>query len=543
MTDKNYDVIIIGAGPNGLELGAYLSKAGLKTVVLERRLEMGGGLATEFVTLPDYFHNTHAVYMMMVDYAPVYKDLQLEEKWGLQHIYPSLQAHMPLSDGRSICLYSDLDRTCASIAQISRKDADSYRELMAIAKRAVAGLIGPGTYVPPMPLLDHVVHLQKTDLGREVAEYGEKSPKDIVEEFFENEHVRALMLYYATHWGVQYDQPGMGYLVLLYLERATNYRLVRRGSHMAAQAIHKSMYESGGLVLNSQRIKRIIVEDGTARGVELDDGTTIFASKAVASTVDPHQTFLKLVGEEHLDEDFAEQIKQWQWEKYSLTGLHLALKEAPNFTTAKANPEINQAFVHVLGFETAEDLMKEYDAIYRGEVTATGGFNCCFPSVHDPYQAPAGKATGILSRMTPYDLKDGGPTKWYDIKYKEWVAEQFLNTLNKYAPNMNKDTVLYKYISTPIDIENKFVNMVKGSYKQGLYHPLQMGIFRCNEECSRNRSPIKNLYVAGSSIYPGGTVIWGAGYGAANAIAEDLGIDKWWSEPEIVTTARSKGYL
>ena len=542
MTQKNVDAIVIGAGPNGLELGAYLSKAGLKVLVLERRHEMGGGLATESVTAPGFLHNTHAVYMMMADYAPVYSDLELESKYGLKHIYPSLQIAMPLSDGRAICLYSDLEKTCASIAKISKKDAEGYREFYAKAKRAVAGLIAPATYVPPMPILDQVVKLQQTELGRELSEYGEKAPVEIIGEFFENDHVKALMLYLSTHWGVAYDQPGMGYLVLLYLERATNYRLVRSGTHMVAQALQKAIYENGGKVLNTQRIKRIIVESGTAKGVELEDGTIINASKVVASTIDPHQTFLNLVGEKHLDEDFVEQINGWQWEKYSLAGLHLALKEAPNFTAAASDPEINKAFVYVLGFETAKDLMDDYDATFRGQVREKAGFNCCFPTVHDPTQAPPGRHTGLLSRFTPYNLEKGA-TQWHDYSFREHVAEQMLKILQKYAPNMNKDTLLRKYLSTPLDIESKFVNMVQGSYKQGLYHPLQMGIFRCNEACSRNRTPIKNLYLAGSSCYPGGTVIWGAGYGAANAMAEDLGLNKWWSEPEIITNARKKGYV
>jgi phytoene dehydrogenase-like protein len=237
-----------------------------------------------------------------------------------------------------------------------------------------------------------------------------------------------------------------------------------------------------------------------------------------------------------------EQINGWQWEKYSLTGLHLALKEAPNFTAAASDPEINKAFVYVLGFETAKDLMDDYDATFRGQVREKAGFNCCFPTVHDPTQAPPGRHTGLLSRFTPYNLEKGA-TQWHDYSFREHVAEQMLKTLQKYAPNMNKDTLLRKYLSTPLDIESKFVNMVQGSYKQGLYHPLQMGIFRCNEACSRNRTPIKNLYLAGSSCYPGGTVIWGAGYGAANAMAEDLGLNKWWSEPEIITNARKKGYV
>ena len=112
MVQEKYDIIIIGAGPNGLALGAYLSKTGLKVLLLERRHEAGGGLATEEVTLPDFIHNTHAIYMMMADYAPIYQDFKLEELYNVKHVYPSLQFVLPLSDGRCLCLYSDVDKTC-----------------------------------------------------------------------------------------------------------------------------------------------------------------------------------------------------------------------------------------------------------------------------------------------------------------------------------------------------------------------------------------------------------------------------------------------
>ncbi len=543
MSEKKFDVVIIGAGPNGMELGAYLSKAGLKVAVLERRPEMGGGLATEMVTLPDYLHNTHAIYMMMADYAPLYTDLKLEELYGVKHVYPSLQFALPLSDGRCLCLYSDPEKTCNSIAKISKHDADSYRDLYHRCRRAVDKFIGPATYVPAVPTLDQLVQIEKTELGRELAEYAEKTPKEIIDEHFENEHVKALMLYLATHWGVSYDQSGMGYLVLLYLDRATSYRLVVGGSHMVAQALHKSIYENGGQLYNLSVIKRIIVDGGVAKGVELEDGSTILADKAVVSTIDPHQTFLKLVGEASLSEDFVEKVKGWMWEKYTLMGLHLALKERPNFTAAASNPEINNALIYILGYETDEELMKDYDAIYAGELRDKACFNSSFPSVHDPSQAPPGRHTGVLSRLAPYRLADGGAEKWYKIKFKEAVVEQYLATLQKYAPNMNKDTVLWNYISTPVDVENKLLDMVEGSFKQGQYHPLQMGYFRPNDECSQCRTPIKNLYVAGSSVYPGGCVIWGPGYVAANTIAEDIGVTKWWSEPEMITKAREAGLL
>jgi phytoene dehydrogenase-like protein len=311
MIQKAFDIVIIGAGPNGLELGAYLSKAGLKVLLLEKRLEIGGGLATEEVTLPGYFHNTHAVYMMMADYAPIYSDLKFEEELNVKHIYPPLQFALPLSDGKCVCIYSDPERTFNSIARFSKHDADSYRDLYHRCRQAVDDFIAPATYVPAVPTLDQVVKLQQSDIGREISEYAEKSPKEIIDEYFENEHVKALMLYVATQWGIGYDQSGVGYLVLLYLDRATSYRLVVGGSHMVSQALYKTIYQNGGVVLNSQRIKRIIVSDGAAHGVEIDDGTVFQANKAVVSTIDPSQTFLQLVGEENLDGDFAEKVKGW----------------------------------------------------------------------------------------------------------------------------------------------------------------------------------------------------------------------------------------
>ena len=135
-----------------------------------------------------------------------------------------------------------------------------------------------------------------------------------------------------------------------------------------------------------------------------------------------------------------------------------------------------------------------------------------------------------------------GKEKWLRIKFKEQLAEHRLDILEKYAPGI-KEKLLWQYISTPADIENKFLDMVEGSFKQGTYHPLQMGYMRPNEECSNHRSPIKGLYMGGSCTYPGGCVLLGPGYLVANAVVEDLGIEKWWSEPEIITEAREKGLL
>jgi len=539
---ENYDVIIIGGGPNGLEFGAYLSKAGLKCLLLEKRFEVGGGLATEQVTLPDFFHNTHAVYHMMVDYAPVYQDLNFAE-YDVRHIRPELQWAMPLKDGRCLCIYTDVEKTCASIAKFSQKDADSYRQMYRLYDDMMRNMVGPMTFIWPEPFPLLAAKAEQTELGRELTHLAEKTPEEVVCELYEDDHVRTLMLYTCCHWGLDYNQSGVSYLIPLYLNRMVNYQLVAGGSHRISNALLKRYFENKGQVRTSAQIKRIIVENNTAKGVELEDGTQYMADKAVVSTIDIHQTFLKYVGEDKLAKDFADMIHSWQWEKWSLFDVHLAMAEPPNFKAAASDPQINKAFIYLLGYESLADLKNHWEAMRNGEMTVSPGYNACFPSVHDPYQAPPGKCSGLLSQMAPFDLKDGGSERWLNRKFREEWAENRIALLAEYAPNVTKENVLWTYVTTPADIQNKFANMVKGGYKQGQYHPLQMGYVRPNQECSHNRTPVKDLYLGGSSVYPGGCVIWGAGYNCANAVAEDLGIQKWWTEPEMVTDAREKGYI
>lgn len=530
-----YDVIIIGSGPNGLAAGAYLCKAGLKVLILERLLEAGGGLACEECTLPRFIHNTHSIYHLMVEYAPPYKDFNLE---GISYVYPELQFALPLSNGKSVCIYKDVDRTCESLAKFSKKDAEAYRELYHKLQKQMDGFLAPATYVDPMPAPLQAARLEATELGREITAFSSKSPRAIVEELFENEHVRALMLYVAAHWGLEPDVDGVGYLAALCLNRASHYQLCIGGSHGLAQALIKIIQSNGGIVWGSQIIKRIVVNDGVASGVEMEDGRIIEANKAVISTIDPNQTFIKYVGKENLSEDFVEKIENFRWEHWSLLTVHLALEAAPSFI----DPEINNAYIQApVGIETEEELLGLWDSIAKGELV-TKGFNCCFPSIHDPSQAPKGRHTGLISLMAPYKLKEG-TEKYYSYKFKEEIADRCIETLQKYAPNMAGDNILWRITHTPLDIENRFQDMVEGSIKQGAYEPLQMGFLRPNEECSNHRTPIQNLYLGGSSSYPGGLITFGSGYGVANSIADDYGVEKWWPEPEIVAKAREEGLL
>src|SRR3989304_4773942 len=142
---KKWDVIIIGTGPNGLVAGSYLAKAGLKVLLLEKSYEAGGGLATEPVTLSNrrILHNTHAIYMMMTDYAPPYKDLQLEDLYGLKHVYPPLQFAMPFVDGSCLCLYTDVEKACKSKAKFSNGRVDAGGVVLQGDEKSMEDFIGP----------------------------------------------------------------------------------------------------------------------------------------------------------------------------------------------------------------------------------------------------------------------------------------------------------------------------------------------------------------------------------------------------------------
>ncbi|MBC7347329.1 MAG: NAD(P)/FAD-dependent oxidoreductase [Clostridia bacterium] len=541
MLTTEYDGIVIGAGPNGLTLAAYLVKAGLKVLLIEKRFEIGGGLATEQVTIPGFLHNTHAIYMPMVDYAPAFQDLELDKVYDLKFVHPPLVMAMPLADGRFVGLYRDVEKTCQSLAQFSKNDAAAYRDLYHKFRWMMDEYLGPATYMLPKPTFEAVLEMEHSEVGRAIAEIRIKSPKTLIEEWFEDDHVRTLMLYAACMWGLEYDLDGISFLVPLLLDRAVNYRLCVGGSHHLAHLLYKFICENGGRVLTSQLVKRIVVEDGKATGVELEDGRIFKAKNFVASSLDPHQTFLKLVDPATLDQGFVQRVKDWQWEEISLFDVHLALTEPPRFKAAANNPELNEAFIYLVGYESEAELIEHWNAIRRGELIA-GGFNCCFPTVHDPSQAPKGRHTGLLSQHAPYKLKDGGGEKWYTA-VREEHAQRCLEVLRRYAPNINEDTILWYHVSTPLDIENKFADMVRGSIKQGAYTPLQMGFMRPNEYCSQYRTPIAQLYVCGASVYPGGLILLGGGYNCANVIAEDLGLEKWWREPEMITRAREKGVL
>ncbi len=539
-----YDGIIIGAGPNGLTAAGYLTKAGLKVALLERRYEIGGGLATENLLLPGMLVDSHAIYHMMVEYAPPMRDFELDKTYDLEWIYPDVQVVMPFLDGTHLALYKDPERSAASIARFSKRDAESFLNLAAITEEAMDVFLAPASYVNPLPSLEQAAKLELHPATKWDDELTGYTPKQIINSWFENDRVRALFLYLATMWGLDYDLEGLGYLVPLMVNRGWHFRLSKFGSHHVAHLMGKYISENGGRVISGCIIKRIVVEKGEATGVELADGTIIKARQFVCSTLNPHQTFYDYVGKQYLSEDLITRLDQWHYSDMSFFTVHLALTEAPKFKVFDADPELAGALIYVVGYESEDDLVKHFDASKRG-MLHDGGFNCCFPSLHDPirvHRHPASevKHIGLISmECAPYNLADGGALAWNRVRRE--YAERCKATLGKYAPNMNDSTIVWDYIGTPLDTENKFPDMKNGCFKQGAYLPLQMGYFRPNEFCGQHDTPVRKLYIGGSSTHSGGMITYGPGFNAAEKIAEDLGIKKWWPEPRGVKEARELG--
>ena len=340
-----YDGIIIGAGPNGLLTAAYLAKAGLKILLLERRFEMGGGLCSEHITIPTFIHNTHAIYMPMVDYAPFFQDFkhEMEEVYDLKFIHPDPVMALSFAGRPDLCIYQDAERTAQSIARFSEKDARTYVNAAAKFKEYMDVFIAPATYAMPHPAMEAMVKMKSHDVGRDLQAIQPMSPKAIVEELFENEHVRTFFLYTACMWGLDYDLEGLGFLVPALHQPGGQLSAGEGGTHHLAHVMSKVIYKNGGMIIGPKPVSKILIENGRAKGVETEDGYNYEANKFIVSSLNPHQTFLELVGEDHLDRELVTRINDWKWEKTSFFHVHMALTEAPQFKAAKHNPEVANA--------------------------------------------------------------------------------------------------------------------------------------------------------------------------------------------------------
>lgn len=518
--ERNYDGIIIGAGHHGLVLGAYLAKAGLDILVVERRLDYGGGLSTKEATEPGFYHNLHSINHFHISETPWFKDLGLGER--VTYITPRYEFGQAHSDGTALVLGRDLEETVANIARFSRKDAATFREWNRKGERITANIFLPERYSEPLPQTEREALLSRTMLGREFLAVTERQPLDVVQELFENEHVRLLFLFKVSLFGTwlvdTLSISPMGSVIRAF-DLETGYQLCQGGSFNLARGLMETFIAAGGHYQPQVAIDRIIIEGGQATGIALADGRTVRA-KFIASTLDVHQTFEQLVGRGQLPEPFRRKLDGFRYTPWTIYGLHLALHESPRFAAASFDPNIDRALKWSIGAETMEDLFAAHRDVQAGRVPKLVQFGSGPLSLLDPTQAPPGKHTTYAWHVMPLNPDLGGQR--YD-EFQEEFADKIIETWARYCPNMTRRNIIARHIYTARDYACELINMKSGDIFMGAFNAAQVMYDHFGY-----RSPIANLYNAGSAGHPGGAISGGAGYITAGIIARDLGLKLWW---------------
>ncbi len=528
---ESCDVLIIGAGHNGLTLGAYLARSGKDVMVLERRHEEGGGLCTEEVTLPGFLHNLHANYHTFVDLAPPVADLEVRNH-GVEYVRPDVQMASIFEDGTALVIHADLDKTLASIARFSEEDAETFSRLYGEAHGFIDLLLGTLMYQPPLAVKDLTKALSTFGVQDRSEFLSVKLRTETINQFlarhFRHPKVKAHLAFHGAVCGYTNDVKGLAIGYPLLVGKINNWHLCLGGSHRLAHALWRDLAQHGGVMVSDADVSRILVDGSRAVGVRLSDGTEISARQAVVSTVSVEQTFLEFVDSSEVDEDFSLKVKTKLAHKdWTLFSVHAAMNRLPEYRAAEFDPDVNRAWVVNLGIGSTEQLDADWAAIRAGQLVEPHP-NAAVNSLYDPTDAPPGYYTGLLRQFAPYAPSDGGEASWDEMG--RWYGRKCLDAWRGFAPNLTDDAYVDWTVFTPYDIARKLPNMVRGDWMMGEISLDNMLDQRPLPELGQFRTPIERLYMAGSTQHPHGFITFGPGYNALQVIAEDLGIKPWWRQ-------------
>ena len=524
-----YDGIIIGAGHNGLILQAYLGNAGLKILAIDRATVAGGGLATlEDPRYPGFLHNTHAFFLRAVNAMPWFADLDLA-RHGADLIEPELNVALLLRDGRALAWWTDPARTIASFAQLSKRDAETLRRWHDEFVPIVHSILIPESRSPPLPARERRALLEKSAAGRRLLEVSALSPLEFVHREFEHPAVQAGLLFFNGLREVDLRVRGFGHHIAALLASPAKAQMSRGGSAALARALEGAVRESGGDILPLTEPTRIVVENGRAAGVETRAGEVIRAKTFVASSLNPHQTFLDLLDAALVPRATRELAEGFQYNLLApLFALHLNLGEAPRYAAAAGNPDLARAFMVIMGLDHVDQFTEIVHHHEAGTVPPTVMWGAT-PTLFDPSQAPAGVHTAFMWEKLPYRL-GGDPKSWDGAR--DAHGRVMLDLWRSYAPNL-ADAVISSFTRSPLDVERSLPNMREGDLLVGAFTNDQVGHDRPFAGAGEYRTHIPGLYLCGSSSHPGGNITGLPGYNAAQVILADLGIKAGWMPPPV----------
>ncbi len=526
----SYDAIVIGGGHNGLTAAAYLARAGLSTLVLERREIIGGCCVTEEIA-PGCRASTTSYIASMLR-PEVIRDLELGSH-GLRMVpcEPALQLVLP--GGTAIPWWTDNARTSAEIERFSKRDAVAFLRIDAQLKR-LARYLQPFFLEPPPDVgargLGGVLELLRIGKrmhrisGDEIAQmiaFMTGSLGEFLDRNYESEEVKTLILannVYGKHGGPYQNGTALGLLFHLLSggehDQQGFFGHVIGGMGSITSAMASAGRKLGVEIVSSAPVERVIVRGGRAEGVVLDDGSEI-ASRLVLSNADPKRTFLGMLDASELPEDFRSAI-----EGIKMAGpcakLNLVLAEEPRVDGMPddADPGRRALFTLVPSLDFAE---RSYDAAKRGEIPEELWVDCVVASNVDDSLAPPGKhIMTCFVQYLPYQLAQGS----WDEK-RELLADRVVETITRHAPNV-RGSIEARQVLTPLDLERTY-GLTEGNIFHGDLVLEQLFFMRPVPGWARYRTPVQGLYLCGAGAHPGGGVTGAPGYNAAHQALKDLG--------------------
>jgi phytoene dehydrogenase-like protein len=527
-----YDAIVVGGGHNGLTTAAYLGKAGLRVLVLERRAILGGAAVTEEFH-PGY-RNSIASYTVSLLRPEVIADLELE-RHGYETIAHKGALYM-FSEGEPMLLTGDETHDRMVYGRHSNRDYDATVHFYKTVARVGEVLRAQWLKEPP-PLGGGALDLTRLlPAGRAFRKLSAEdrhflmqlftsSATSLAERWFESERVRNEFLGHCVSSNfASLEAPGSAVPLFQnalgeFQGRRGSWGLAKGGMGAITQAMARSGAEYGVEFRCEAPVARILIESGQSIGVRIENGEEIHSRIVVANT-DPKRTFLKMVGREHLPDHFADDIAHLRYGHASLR-MNLALAGAPEFAGLNAEENMIARASALYIYPSRAEIQAGYRAACDGDIHEAPYVNMLIPSSQDHSLAPQGHhVMSLLCKYFPYRLADG--RDWKQIK--ERVADAVVRRVARHIPNL-PDLIVARQVLSPLDLEEVF-GLTEGDIFHGRHDLDQIFSLRPHPDSAQYRTPIGNLYLCGSGTHPGGGVSGAPGRNAAMRIIADLGVQR-----------------